>query len=385
VKTALATLGLLLPAALAAAQARRPSDATPPRELAAVVALIGSGDAAGAERELRRIIAASGDPAARQILARLLLDHQRDAEAIALLRKAAAAGPLQRDLGLRLARAEMADGHPALAELQLRAVAKRYDSVQALMELARLQTRNKETTAALASLEKARTLAPNSEDVLNAFAQVSLSLRAPVPALQVLLPLVRMCPTVAQYHYMLGIALMQAGDVESSIAPLREADRLEPDRPFTLVALGLVLNTLKMYGEARSHLVRSLDLEPDDADATAALAESEEGLGELEAAETHALRALARSGDSAIANLALGMVRMKQERYEEACAALEKALVADPASPKAPYQLSLAWARRGDQAQSKKYLELYRERVRDIDKRVDEIRAKTGLSSGMKR
>ena len=49
-------------------------------------------------------------------------------------------------------------------------------------------------------------------------------------------------------------------------------------------------------------------------------------LGELEAAETHAQRALARAPDHAIANLALGMVRMKQERYEEACAALEKAL-----------------------------------------------------------
>jgi tetratricopeptide (TPR) repeat protein len=387
VKARATTLGLLLLGALAASRAAGspPSAAPHAPELQAIAARIERGDAAGAERQLKRIIASTGDPAARQLLARLCLDQKRDAEAIVELRQAALAGPLPRDLGLRLARAEIADGHPALAEQQLRAVAKRYGSVQALMELARLQTRNKEMAAALASLEKARALAPNSEEVLNAFAQVALSARAPVPALQVLLPLVRMCPTVAQYHYMLGVALMQAGDVESSITPLREANRLEPDRPFTLVALGLVLNTLKLYGEAKPYLLRSLDLDPDDADATAALAESEEGLGELEAAEKHALRALGRASDSAIANLALGMVRMKQERYAEACAALEKALVADPASPKAPYQLSLAWARRGDQRQSTKYLELYRQRVRDIDDRVDEIRAKTGLSGGMKR
>jgi tetratricopeptide (TPR) repeat protein len=385
VRTGATTLGLLLLAALAAAQADSPPAAGHPSGLDAIVARIEKGDAAGAERELKKIIASSGEPAARQLLARLCLHQKRDAEAITLLREAARTGPLPRDLGLRLARAEIADGHPALAEQQLRSVAERYDSVKALMELARLQTRQKDTAGALASLEKARGLAPNSEDVLNAFAQVSLSVRAPVPALQVLEPLARMCPSVAQYHYMLGIALMQAGDVQSSTAPLREANRLEPDRPFTLIALGLVLNTQKMYGEARPYLVRSLDLDPDNVDGLAALAESEEGLGELQAAEKHAQRAVAQDGDNAIGNLALGMVRMKQERYEEACAVLEKALVADPVSPKAPYQLSLAWARRGDQEQSRKYLEIYRQRVRDIDMRVDEVRAKTGISGGMKR
>jgi tetratricopeptide (TPR) repeat protein len=383
-RTAAATLALLLLPALAAPQAAPPAARRPP-DLDAIVAQIEKGDATGAERQLRQIVASTGNPAARQLLARLYLDQKRDAEAIVELRKAALAGPLPRDLGMRLARAEIADGHPALGEQQLRSVAQRFDSVQALMELARLQTRQKDLAGALAALERARALAPNSEDVLNAFAQVSLSMKAPVPALQVLEPLGRMCPTVAQYQYMLGIALMQAGDIQSSVAPLREADRLEPDRPFTLIALGLVLNSLRMYGDAKPYLVRALDLEPDNVDGVAALAESEQGLGELEAAETHALRALARVRDHAIGNLALGMVRMQQERYEEACTALETALRSDPASPKPPYQLSLAWARRGDAALSKKYLEIYRQRVREIDMRVQEVQAKTGISGGMKR
>jgi tetratricopeptide (TPR) repeat protein len=385
VRNGVTTIALLLLAALAAPQAAPPAATPRPPDLKAVVAQIEKGDTAGAERQLRRIIASSGDPAARQLLARLCLDQKRDAEAIVELRKAALAGPLPRDLGLRLAAAEIADGHPALAEQQLRAVAQRYKSVRALMELARLQTRQKDAAGALSTLEKARDLAPNSEAVLSAFAQVALSMRAPMPALQVLEPLARMCPTVAQYHYMLGIALMQVGDIQSSAAPLREADRLEPDRPLTLIALGLVLNTQRMYGEAKPYLLRALDLEPDNVDGVAALAESEEGLGELEAAETHALRAIARVSDHAIGNLALGMARMKQERYEEACAALEKALRSDPASPKPPYQLSLAWARRGDEAQSKKYLEIYRQRVREIDMRLEEVQAKTGISGGMKR
>jgi tetratricopeptide (TPR) repeat protein len=390
VRPAAATLALLLLAASGAPQttpppaAPRPAAPRPP-DLKAIAALIEKGDTAAAERQLQRIIASSGDPAARQLLARLRFQQKRDAEAVVELRKAAAAGPLPRDLGLKLAAAEITDGHPVLAERQLRSVAERYHSVQALMDLARMQTRQKEFSAGLVTLRQARALAPNSEDVLNAFAQVALAARAPVSALQVLEPLARMCPTVAHYHYLLGVALLQAGDVQSSTAPLREADRLEPNRPFTLIALGLVLNGQKMYGEAKASLARALDLEPDNVEAVAALAESEEGLGELEAAETHALRAVAQVSDHAIGNLALGMVRMKQERYEEACAALEKALRSDPDSPKAPYQLSLAWARRGDEAQSRKYLDLYRQKLREIDLRLHQVQGQTGLSGGMKR
>jgi tetratricopeptide (TPR) repeat protein len=355
------------------------------RDLLGVV-LAQQGRGAEAEREFRQAIAVN--PALRgahQHLARLYLEQKREAEAIAELRRAVALGPLERDLGLKLAAAELAEGHPVLAERQLRAVAERYDSVTALMELAKLQVRQKNLAAALSTLARARTLAPNSEEALNASAQVWLTMRTPVPALQVLEPLARICPSVAQYRYMLGVALMQAGDVPAATDVLKEAERLDPARPSTLFALGLVLNTQKMYGEARPYLVRGLALEPDSVDGMAALAESEEGLGELAQAEEHAQRALARSADHAIGNLALGMVRMKQERYEEACAALEKAIAADPTSPKTPYQLSLAWTRRGDQAQAKKYFDLYRQRIREIDMRLEEVRAKTGIGGGMKR
>ena len=51
------------------------------------------------------------------------------------------------------------------------------------------------------------------------------------------------------------------------------------------MALGLAFNSQKLYAEAKPPLLRSLEIEPDDLEALAALAESEEGLGELEAAE----------------------------------------------------------------------------------------------------
>ena len=91
-----------------------------------------------------------------------------------------------------------------------------------------------------------------------------------------------------EYHYLLGVAMMQAGDMASAVFALQDALALEPNRSLTLVALGLAFNSQKLYAEARQPLVRSLELEPDNLEGLAALAESEEGTGDLAAAETHA-------------------------------------------------------------------------------------------------
>jgi tetratricopeptide (TPR) repeat protein len=327
------------------------------------------------------------DLKAIQRRARSYLAQNREDEAAMELRRAAQIGPLERDLALKLAGIEQAAGHPALAERQLRSAAERFASVQALLQLARLQSGRRDAAGALESLTKARALAPNSEDVLSASAQVSLAIRAPVPAILALEPLTRMCPTVAQYSYLLGVALMQAGDMQAAVEPLRQAERLEPNRALTLVALGLALNGRKLYGEAKPYLLRALDLEPDNVEAVAALAESEDGSGAIQQAEAHAQRALAKARSHATANLVLGMVRMKQERYAEARDAFATAVAADPASPKAHYQLSLAYARLGDEMSARKEVDLYQRKLKEIEEKVAQLRTATGLSgeSGMRR
>jgi tetratricopeptide (TPR) repeat protein len=173
----------------------------------------------------------------------------------------------------------------------------------------------------------------------------------------------------------------------AAVEPLRQAERLEPNRALTLVALGLSLNGRKLYAEAKPYLLRALDLEPDNVEAVAALAESEDGLGEIQQAEAHAQRALAKASAHATSNLVLGMVRMKQERYAEARDALAAAVAADPASPKAHYQLSLAYARLGDEASARKEVELYQRKLKEIEEKVAQLRTATGLSgeSGMRR
>ncbi len=250
-------------------------------------------------------------------------------------------------------------------------------SVRALMQLARTQVQEGDPSAALESLRKARTLAPNSEEILSAFAQVALAARATTPAILTLESLTRMCASVAQYHHMLGVALLQAGDLPAALDSLRRAETLEPNRVPTLVALGVALNARNSYAEAKDALTHALDLEPDYIEAAAALAEAEAALGDLTAADARAQRVLERSGVHAVANLVVGMVRLKQERYSDARDALLRAVEANPMSPKTHYQLSLAYARLGDEVNSKKHEELYRQRMREAEDRVRELRAQT--------
>lgn len=334
---------------------------------------------ASAAAQALKPAAPAADLKARQLRARQLLESNREAEAVAELREAARRGPLDHDLTLRLAEVELAQKNPALAELQLQSAIDRFGSVHALLLLARLQSSRKNPAAALRSLDRARTLAPNSEEVLVSYAQFSLAERTPLPAILALEPLARMCPTVSHYRYLLGVALMQIGNTPAAVEALREAQRLEPDRPLTMVGLGLALNSQKLYSEARQHLLRCLELEPENVDAVAALAEAEEGLGETESAEAHATRALLRAPGNATANLALGMLRIKQERYQEARDALEQAVAAEPTLPKAHYQLSLACARLGDGEASRRHVELYQKYLKEAEDRLRDLGARTDL------
>ena len=269
-------------------------------------------------------------------------------------------------------------GRRADAKQLLKTAADRFGSVTALLQLARLQSGDGDAGGALESLQKARALAPNSEDVLNAVAQFALATRQPIPAAGALDALTRMCPDVAQYQYLFGVALMGAGDAVRATEALQAADRLEPGRPLTLAAIGLALNNRKQFAEARVALTRSLELDPENPETLSALAEAEASLGDLKDAEQHARRALDAAPADATAHLVIGMVRLQQSRYEEARDALVKAATADPQSPKADYQLSLVYARLGDTVSAERSLESYRRKLAEQNDRVKAMR--TGAS-----
>jgi tetratricopeptide (TPR) repeat protein len=293
---------------------------------------------------------------------------------LALSLAGASGGQPDRAALLTAASAALSAGRRAEAR-QLLQQAARLHSVTALLQLARLQSGDGDAAGAMASLQAARGLAPNSEDVLSAFAQVALAARQPVPAAGALDALARMCPDAAQYHYLLGVALMGAGDAVRATDALEAADRLEPGRPLTLAALGLALNNRKQFAEARAALTRSLELDADRAESLAALAEADASLGDLAVAETHARAALAVAPHEPTAHLVIGMVRLQQQRYAEARDALLEAAAADPRSAKADYQLSLVYSRLGDAAAAARSLESYRRKLAEMNERLEALRS----------
>jgi tetratricopeptide (TPR) repeat protein len=287
---------------------------------------------------------------------------------------------VDRDALLQKASQALAAGRRDEAKQLLRSAGEDLRSVQALLQLARLQSGEGDAAGALETLRRARGIAPNAEDVLSAFAQVSLAARMPVPAILTLESLTRLCPTAAQYHYLLGVGLMTAGDMIAAIESLQKANALEPDRPLTLTALGLAFNNQKRFADAQPHLTRSLEINPDSVEALAALAETEAGLGNLASAEARATRVLTTDVKNATASLVMGVVRLAQQRYADARDALVAAAAADPRSPKPEYQLSLAYARLGDDANAQRHVELYQRKLRELEATVKALHA-TGFGT----
>jgi protein O-GlcNAc transferase len=285
-----------------------------------------------------------------------------------------------RATALQRAHQELTAGRRVEAKRLLADAAERFRSVQAMLLLSRLQSEDGDAAGALDTLRKARALAPNSEEVLSAFAQMSLAAGAPVPAAVTLEALKRMSPGVMQYHYLLGVALLRVGERLSAVSALQAAEQLEPNRALTLLALGIAHNTLQQYADARRALARAVELDPGDVDTQAALAEAEQGLGELDAAAQHVQQVLARAPQHATANLVAGLIAMDRSQYPDARAAFERAVQANPLMFKAHYQLSLACARLGDEAAASQYLERYRQTLRGVQKMIDELRTATGPS-----
>jgi tetratricopeptide (TPR) repeat protein len=266
----------------------------------------------------------------------------------------------------------------AALKRQLADAGERGHSVRALMQLAHLYAEEGDAARAAGALRSALQIAPNSEDVLAAVAELSLTTHATVQAILTLESLTRLCPTEPRYAYELGVGLMMAGDMPAALDALRKANTLEPNRPLTLLALGLVYNNQKLYTDARPLLRRALDLDPGSLETLAALAEAEAGSGDLESAERDATRALSLAGTNATANLVVGMVRAAQQRYPEARDALLTAASSDPKSPKPEYQLSLVYARLGDQAAADQHLMLYREKLRALEAAVEALHKGSG-------
>ncbi len=148
-------------------------------------------------------------------------------------------------------------------------------------------------------------------------------------------------------HYLLGLSLWKAGDLDGGEGGLRRAAELNPGFPKTFVNLSRLLNDAGRHGEALAAADRAVDLVPDDPTGLYLRGRSLANLGRNHEAE-EALRASLRlDPHGGHVHNRLGLLLLQQERFQEAVTPLEKAAELLPEVAYVRNNLGMAYERTG--------------------------------------
>ena len=237
------------------------------------------------------------------------------------------------------------------------ALAARPDDVAALGALARVARARGEMEKALSLLMRARKLAPASAEVLYDFGVTALHMNLILDALPAFEELQRRRPDHPPYIYMLAAARLQKGEKGAAETLLRRYAELRPADAAGHHLLGVALNSLNRFAEARAAFERSLSLGPSP--------ESEYMLGLISNNEGDAAgavrwleRALKAEPNHAGARAELGIAYAKQNDHERARAELERAFELNPKDLRAVHQLGLVYAKLNERERAQKMFAL---------------------------
>ncbi|WP_291009759.1 tetratricopeptide repeat protein [Hydrogenophaga sp.] len=145
----------------------------------------------------------------------------------------------------------------------------------------------------------------------------------------------------ARTLFVSGNAHFEAGRLEAALADFDAALAHSPGRPSLLVNRGATLCRLARWEEALPTLQAAAQVDPDHADAWAAMGLAQQALGQWAAATESLQRAHALGLRDGALCLALADCQMRLERPGAALAAVDQALAADAS-------LAEAWSLRGN-------------------------------------
>ena len=208
---------------------------------------------------------------------------------------------------------------------------------------------NSDPEKALASLLRAKMLAPADPAVLFEFAMAALRLTLHEDAAAALTRARKLRPNEPKYLYALARARMALGDLRAAESLLRQYTQLRPQDATGHFGLGYVLAGLRRNEQARVAFAQSLALHAEQTESPYQLGLLAYADGELEAAATWFERVLRRAPQHTGALLGMGQVYFNRKEYEQARESLEQAIALDSSLVKAHYQLGLTAARLGDQ------------------------------------
>lgn len=303
--------------------------------------------------------------------ASLLAKSSLNQQALDVLEKAKTSGEVSYDMALALGNLYFLKGDLNGAfESYEAALSLNPGCIDCLLHLAKIATQQKDSEKALAYLIKAKRKQPDNPEILFEFGKACLELDLPDDALPALEKASRLQPNNDSYSYVLASANVSKKQYGVAGKLFQALLAKHPDDPVLNYAMGSLLFLEVKLPEAAKYLHKSIELEPNQTAAYYYMALVSEGTGENDPAVATLRDVLRRDPDYGPAYEALGRILVKEKKYEEAQQVLEKAVLLNPESVKAHYQLGILWGRAGRQDDADKEFEIVKQLNAEEEKRL---------------
>lgn len=173
-------------------------------------------------------------------------------------------------------------------------------------------------------------------------------------------------PEVARRVYNRGVALLKSDQREEAMRRFEQAAEIDPGLAVVHSTLANIYLTHRDYEKALAAAERILDRDPQNPEALTIKMEAYRGLGDkAKADEVAQALGAADPGGAAQTFYRQGQALFNAGNTQEAVAALDKSIAADPGYAASHYLLGLAHANLGDSATAKRHLQRFLELAPD--------------------
>jgi predicted TPR repeat methyltransferase len=188
---------------------------------------------------------------------------------------------------------------------------------------------------------------PDHPEALHGVGLLAMQSSRPDLAAAYLARAAMLAPNVAIFQHNLGEAWMLAGDLNQSVACLRNAVRLDASRPEAHAILGVALSHLQKFTESAASLEHAIRIGADRPEIHQHLANALLQLNRVPEAEAHARKSIERAPNSPESWQTLGEALGNLRRTDEALAAFNRALSLKPGFALPHYSIGQALANIG--------------------------------------
>lgn len=270
------------------------------------------------------------------LLARLALSENKYDESLSLLENVISRDPQNIDARTLGAQAFLAEGKTKRALQVMETLDKTYPNAPAIeyyLALAYLQDNN--PLRAIAELKKAVAHNPDYVEAILVLAKLNLQNNKPQDVISLMVELLKKQPSLNLAKLLLVEAYRSVGHLDEAIAFLRRQITVAPENARDYYLLGVVLRQQGKTGEARQAFERTLQLAPDKLPAIDQLVGLDIDSNDFKSAMQRVQSAFQETPNSAALYVIESKVYVAQRKWDQAEAALLKALTIDPNSSSA--------------------------------------------------